>query len=245
MSVLIFAENQNGKFPKSALEAVSYGAEVAAMMGTEAIAITCGSISGDGGLGSAGAAKVWIANASTSDSQLMGKLMVAAASPAGANVIIFSHDVAGKMIAPRVAARLDAGLVPGATALPSADFVVRKNVFSGKAIADVAIHTANKVITVLPNSLGVKNTGTAASVDTFAFDAGASRIAVKEVKSENKDGEIYTELNAVRALIQADRIHLTNIIFNLIDNALKYSKEKPVIKIMTSSDENDMVIEII
>jgi electron transfer flavoprotein alpha subunit len=170
MSVLIYAENQNGKFPKSALEAVSYGAEVAAMMGTDAT--------------------VWIANASTSDSQLMGKLMVAAASQAGANVIIFSHDVAGKMIAPRVAARLDAGLVPGATALPSADFVVRKNVFSGKAIADVAIHTANKVITVLPNSLGVKNTGTAASVDTFAFDAGASRIAVKEVKSENKDGEI-------------------------------------------------------
>jgi electron transfer flavoprotein alpha subunit len=120
----------------------------------------------------------------------MGKLIVAAAAKANANVIIFSHDVAGKMVAPRVAARLDAGLVPGATDLPSADFVVRKNVFSGKAIADVAIHTANKVITVLPNSLGVKNTGATAAVEAFAFDAGASRITVKEVKSENKDGEI-------------------------------------------------------
>ena len=190
MSVLIYAENQNGKFPKSALEAVSYGAEVAAMMGTDAIAITCGSINGDGGLGNAGASNVWVANAPTSDSQLMGKLIVAAAAKANANVVIFSHDVAGKMVAPRVAARLDAGLVPGATALPGADFVVRKNVFSGKAIADVAIHTTNKVITVLPNSLGVENTGATAAVEAFAFDAGASLITVKEVKSENKDGEV-------------------------------------------------------
>lgn len=190
MSVLIYAENHNGKFPKSALEAVSYGADVAAMLGTEAIAITCGTISGDGGLGNAGASKVLVASAPTSDSQQMSKLVVDAAAQTGATVVIFSHDIAGKMIAPRVAARLDAGLVPGATALPTADFVVRKNVFSGKAIADVAIHTASKVITVLPNSLGVKNTGNNAATSSFAFEAGVSRITVKEVKTENKDGEI-------------------------------------------------------
>jgi electron transfer flavoprotein alpha subunit len=190
MSVLIYAENHNGKFPKSALEAVGYGADVAAMMGTQAIAITCGTINGDGGLGNAGASKVLVANAPASDSQIMSKLVLAVAAQTGATVIIFSHDIAGKMIAPRVAARLDAGLVPGATALPSSDFVVRKNVFSGKAIAEVAINTGNKVITVLPNSLGVKNTGNNAAVEAFAFDAGASRITVKEVKSENKDGEI-------------------------------------------------------
>jgi len=190
MSVLIYAENHNGKFPKSALEAVGYGAEVAAMLGTDAIAITCGTINGDGGLGNAGASKVLVAYAPSSDSQIMSKLVLSAAAQTGANVIIFSHDIGGKMIAPRVAARLDAGLVPGATALPSADFVVRKNVFSGKAIAEVAIHTSNKVITVLPNSVGVKNTGATAAVEAFSFDAGASRITVKEVKSENKDGEI-------------------------------------------------------
>lgn len=190
MSVLIYAENHNGKFAKSALEAVSYGADVAAMLGTEAIAITCGTINGDGGLGNAGASKVLVANAPTSDSQQMSKLVVAAAAQTGATVVIFSHDIAGKMIAPRVAARLDAGLVPGATALPTADFVVRKNVFSGKAIADVAIHTESKVITVLPNSLGIKNTGNNAATSTFAFEAGVSRITVKEVKTENKDGEI-------------------------------------------------------
>jgi electron transfer flavoprotein alpha subunit len=161
------------------------------MLGTEAIALTCGTIAGDGGLGNAGASKVLTAAVNgTSDSQQMSKLVLAAAAQTGATVIIFSHDVAGKMIAPRVAARLDAGLVPGATALPSADFVVRKNVFSGKAIAEVAMLTANKVITVLPNSLGVKNTGNTAATEAFTADLGATRITVKEVKTDNKDGEI-------------------------------------------------------
>jgi electron transfer flavoprotein alpha subunit len=161
------------------------------MLGTEAIAITCGTINGDGGLGNAGATKVLhAAGVNTSDSQQMTRLIVAAAQQTGANVIIFSHDIEGKLVAPRVAARMDAGLVPGATSLPTADFLVKKNVFSGKAIAEVAIHTANKVITVLPNSLGVKNTGATAAVESFSADLGAAGVKIKEVRAENKDGEI-------------------------------------------------------
>lgn len=191
MSVLIFADNHHGKFPKSSLEAVSYGAEVAAMLGTDAVAITCGKIDGDGGLGQAGASKVLhVADVNTSDSQQMTRLVVAAATKVGASVVIFSHDIAGKLIAPRVAASMDAALVPGATALPSSDFVVRKNVFSGKAIAEVGMNTTNKVITVLPNSIGVKATRSAAAVEPFTTDLGSAGIKVKEVKAENKDGEI-------------------------------------------------------
>jgi electron transfer flavoprotein alpha subunit len=191
MAVLIFADNHHGKFPKSSLEATSYGAEIASMLGTEAIALTCGTIQGDGGLGSAGASKVLnAASVNTSDSQQMTRLVIAAAQQTGANVIIFSHDIEGKLVAPRVAARLDAGLIPGATALPTADFVVRKNVFSGKAIADIAMNTANKVITLLPNSYGIKNTGAAAPVESFNADLGAAGIKIKEVRAENKDGEI-------------------------------------------------------
>ncbi len=47
----------------------------------------------------------------------------------------------GRAIAPRLSARLKAGLVSGAVSLPdiSNGFVVKKNVFSGKAFANVAI----------------------------------------------------------------------------------------------------------
>lgn len=190
MSVLIYADYHEVKFPKSSLEAVSYGADIAAQLGTEAIAITCGKIEGDGGLGAAGASKVLVAEANTSDSQQMTRLITAAAAQTNANVIIFSHDISGKLIAPRVAARLDAGLVPGATSMPTADFVIKKSVFSGKAIADIALLSDKKVITLLPNSHSIKNNGSAAAVENFSTELGTTGIKVKEVRQEGKDGEI-------------------------------------------------------
>lgn len=191
MSVLIYADHHNGKFPKSSLEAVSYGSDLAAALGTDAVALLCGKADGDGGLGNAGAARVLhAADVNTSDSQQMTRLIVAAAQKVGATVVIFSHDISGKLIAPRIAARMNAGLVPGATSLPDAQFVMKKNVFSGKAIAEMQILTENKVITLLPNSYTVKSTGSAAAVEAFSTDLGAAGIKVKEVRSENKDGEI-------------------------------------------------------
>jgi len=52
---------------------------------------------------------------------------------------------------------------------------------------------------------------------------------------QNKGGFITTELNALRYSLFADRMHLGNIIYNLIDNALKYSIDAPQIKVITES----------
>lgn len=190
MSILVFADNHQGKFPKSSLEAVSYGAKLAEAMGTECVALTVGAIDGDGGLGNAGAKKVLVSTAAhLSDSQQLTRLTVAAAAAVSANVVVFAHDIVGKMVAPRVAARMVAGMVPGATTLPdlSSGFVVKKNVFSGKAIADVSVNTDNKVITVLPNSFGVHSTGGSAAVENFAAEVGAAGIKVKEIKTESNE----------------------------------------------------------
>ncbi len=59
---------------------------------------------------------------------------------------------------------------------------------------------------------------------------------------QNKGAVITTELNAQRYSLFADRMHLGNIIYNLIDNALKYSKETPQIKISTYSDQGGISI---
>src|SRR5678815_3691572 len=77
-----------------------------------------------------------------------------AAERTNANVIIFSNNVNGKAIAPRLSAKLKAGLVSGAVALPdiSNGFIVKKNVFSGKAFANVQIKTERKIILLNPNS---------------------------------------------------------------------------------------------
>jgi two-component system phosphate regulon sensor histidine kinase PhoR len=65
-----------------------------------------------------------------------------------------------------------------------------------------------------------------------------------KLQLEKREGEIVTELNAQDPELNADRVHLTNILFNMIDNALKYTTAKPHIKISTSDDENGINISI-
>jgi two-component system, OmpR family, phosphate regulon sensor histidine kinase PhoR len=61
---------------------------------------------------------------------------------------------------------------------------------------------------------------------------------------EQRHGKITTDLQATKTRILADRVHLTNIIFNLIDNAIKYSKETPEINISTRDAENGINIVV-
>lgn len=65
-----------------------------------------------------------------------------------------------------------------------------------------------------------------------------------KLQVENKEGQIRAELNAERPVINADRVHVTNILFNLIDNALKYSKTNPDIKISTRNDDTGIFISV-
>jgi two-component system phosphate regulon sensor histidine kinase PhoR len=53
-----------------------------------------------------------------------------------------------------------------------------------------------------------------------------------------------TELEASNCIIEADEVHFTNIIFNLLDNAIKYSKENPIIKISTSNEAKMISIKV-
>lgn len=61
---------------------------------------------------------------------------------------------------------------------------------------------------------------------------------------EKKNGEVILNTNAENKIIQADRIHLTNILYNLIDNALKYSEEKPIITIETKNIDKGILISV-
>ena len=99
--------------------------------------------------------------------------------------IIFSNNNTSKAVAPRVAARIKAGIVVGATSLPNAEGVVKKAVFAGKAFAFVKINSAVKVISLTPNSFGVETTEASAEVVSQSIDFAANDFAVK-VESVNK-----------------------------------------------------------
>lgn len=158
MSVLIFVDQAEGHIKKSSFEALTYGAKTAELLGTTAEALVLGTVNDDlASLGKYGVKKVHqVANDSLNhvDAQVFAKVIAEAATATGAKVIIFSHNQTGKAIAARVSARLKAGLVAGAIALPdtSNGFTVKKTVFSGKAFANINITTDVKVISLNPNS---------------------------------------------------------------------------------------------
>ena len=64
------------------------------------------------------------------------------------------------------------------------------------------------------------------------------------IQVEIKDGKIETFYNAESAKIVADKIHLTNVFSNLLDNANKYSPKKPEIKVTTENSAKGIIIKI-
>lgn len=61
---------------------------------------------------------------------------------------------------------------------------------------------------------------------------------------QEKGGELHILLNATKDQIMADEVHFTNLINSLLDNAVKYSKDKPVITVETTNNPKDITIKI-
>ncbi|WP_142686952.1 electron transfer flavoprotein subunit alpha/FixB family protein [Chitinophaga polysaccharea] len=197
MSILIFADQAQGKIKKAALEAVQYGAKVAEQLGTTATALVLGPVDAAelAALGNYGAQKVLhAADARLHEMETIvyTKVITEAAEKEGSKVIIFPHNFDGKAIAPRVSARLKAGLVAGAISYPDTanGFVVKKNVFSGKAFANINITSDKKVIAIIPNTFPVNPGSGTASVEAFSPAISDADFKVKVVKTETVSGEV-------------------------------------------------------
>jgi two-component system phosphate regulon sensor histidine kinase PhoR len=65
-----------------------------------------------------------------------------------------------------------------------------------------------------------------------------------DLQLKKRDAEIKLDLAANNDVVLGDELHLSNVIYNLIDNANKYSKEAPKISISTKSNGKNLFIEI-
>lgn len=65
-----------------------------------------------------------------------------------------------------------------------------------------------------------------------------------EINIQQKNGKIELSLLANNDRVEGDEVHLSNIFFNLIDNAIKYCDKEPHIQIFTSSNRNTLTIKI-
>ena len=193
--VLVYAEATDGKFKKAAHEVIVYGRKTADVLGTECHALVLGEAAGADELGRFGAAKVHrvkSAHLEAFDAAVYTVAIAEAAKQLGATVIVVAHNSTGKNITGRLAARLEAGSVPGANSVPAMKdgfFTVRKPVFSGKAFADVQLLTDVRIISVAGNSIPVEELGQgAAAIEELTIELPAPRTRV--VKHQVASGRV-------------------------------------------------------
>jgi two-component system phosphate regulon sensor histidine kinase PhoR len=65
-----------------------------------------------------------------------------------------------------------------------------------------------------------------------------------ELKLQKSNAVINLNLDAENAIIKADELHFSNLLYNLIDNAIKYSKEQPEITISTLNKNGHVIIRV-
>jgi electron transfer flavoprotein alpha subunit len=167
---------------------------VAEQLGTAAEGVVLGSVTEDlAALGKYGVKRIHQVNNNALDhldAQVYSDVIAQVAKSVDAKLIIFSNNVDGKAIAPRLSVRLKAGLVSGAVALPdtSNGFIVKKNVFSGKAFANISVNTDIKIIALNPNAYKVvAGEGTA---EIVSFSATVGQPAVKVTATNKVSGEV-------------------------------------------------------
>jgi two-component system phosphate regulon sensor histidine kinase PhoR len=65
-----------------------------------------------------------------------------------------------------------------------------------------------------------------------------------ELQIEKREGHLEINLNAVNKVITTDPVHFTNVVYNLLDNAVKYSTGEPKIKISTTNAATGLLLSV-
>lgn len=186
MSVLAYTENWDGKFRKISFELVSYAHQLAVQMRTNSIVVSIGNVPEEEliKLGHYGASKIIKVEDSRIDgliNKAFAAIIAQVAEKESADVVVFSHNFTGKALAPRVAVKLKAGVASGVNALPDTlqPFVVKKGVFTGKAIGHITIKSPKKILTLFPNSVETIASDDKATIESFTPQLTDAHFATK------------------------------------------------------------------
>ena len=195
MAVLVYAESWNGSFKKATFEAVSYAAQLANKIGTDAIAITIAHQGDANELGNYGANKVLTITdetLNTFNNQSYANAIVAASNHVNAETVVISNTNNGKAIAPIIAAKREAALITNAIELPSSlsPFTIKRKAFSSKAYALFSTDSNQKVISITPNAFGIHETQVSTTIESFSYNTTDSDQRLKSVSVDSATGKI-------------------------------------------------------
>ena len=197
MSVLVYTENWDGKFKKLSFELVSYAAAVAEKLKMSVTAVSIGEAEDDElkKLGNYGANKIIniiSEQLTVLDNQAYTKILADIARNEGSKIIIFSNNITGKALAPRLSVKLKAGIGSGVSRAPlSLDpFTVYKRAYSGNAFAHLIIRSDIKILTLAQNSFELLEKPTGSLPETIKIDVDSTSIKTSVTDTLKQTGKI-------------------------------------------------------
>jgi electron transfer flavoprotein alpha subunit len=194
MSVLIFADNSEGKFKKTAYEIVSYGKQVAEQAGTSAVVLT---INADDTsvLSEYGADKILKIKDSRLDNfnaRAYADCIQQAAKQEAADIIVVDSTTNGLYLAPLLAVKLNSGYASNVVALPVSinPFTVKRNAFSSKGFNFSQINTEKKLLGLAKNSFGLKEQKVASEEIEFSPELSDADFQINSISIEQTSGKV-------------------------------------------------------
>ncbi len=236
MKILACAEQRDARYRKASFEVTSAAAGLAAALNGECVGMVCGSgvkaIAGE--LGAYGASRVIVVDdprLARVSNTAYAKVIADVARRASADVVLMPASQMGKDLAPRVAAKLEAGLAPDCIALSveNGTIVATRPVYAGKALLDVKVKTPVQVFTLRPNVFPAKAVEGGAKVEPMEVelvDADFGSV-VKEVKVAGGRPDV-TEADIVvsggRGLKSPEHFHLIEELADVLGGGVGASR---------------------
>lgn len=194
MSLLIYAESQDGKFKKVAFELASYAKKVAESMGTTVTAVTvnAGNVSDLSNYGVNKVLKVTNDKLANFNAKAYADVVKQAAQKEGAKVIVLSSTTDSLYLAGLVSVGLDAGFASNVVGLPlsTSPFQVKRTAFSNKAFNITEIATDVKVISLAKNSFGLVESSSSLVEEDFTPSLNDADFSVKVESVEKTTGKV-------------------------------------------------------
>jgi len=210
MAILVYTENWDGKFKKLSFELVSYAAELAKIFNTSVSALSIGNVENDelNKLGNYGATKIITISDNkwqTLDNQAFTSAIANVAEKEAATVILFANNNIGKALAPRLSAKMKAGLVTGVIGVPLNinPFTITKKTYTSKAIANIIIKTPIKVLTLMQNSFGIIEMPKSAVIENHTTEINVSDFKTQVTEVNKVKGKIL--LNDAEIVVSGGR----------------------------------------
>ena len=206
MSILVFIEQREGQVRAVSREALGEATRLAAALGGPVVGV-CPAAADPGlaALGEAGAERVLLAAHpafAAYDAAGYARAVAAAAETLKPALVLFGASTMGRDLAPRVAARLGAGLATDCTALAveGGRLVAKRPVFAGKALQRVAFPKVPALASLRPKVFApVALAGRTAAVEPLSVDhdAAASRARVVRVAAAGAGKVDLTEAEVI------------------------------------------------